>query len=223
MEQPVIWYRLPEPWRACVEEAWTAYCAGSIPIGAAITDSAGWVIARGRNCMYEAQVEGYPLYGNRMAHAEMNALLGLAGQEVDHRTCTLYSTLEPCPMCIGAARMHAVGQVCYAARDPVAGSAAFATMTPFMQRWPMAVTGPEDEVLEGVLLALHTDFNLRHGGRWTEVTERDPACRSGVRLGRRLFSAGELSRMASEGLDAAGAVACLAGELAQGMRLSPGR
>jgi tRNA(adenine34) deaminase len=78
----VLWDDLSEPWRACVQEAWAAYCGGSVPIGAAITDCAGRTIARGRNCMYEADVEGYPLSGNRTAHAEMNALLGLAGPGV---------------------------------------------------------------------------------------------------------------------------------------------
>jgi tRNA(adenine34) deaminase len=215
MESSALWERLSAPWRASVEEAWAAYRAGSVPVGAAITDGAGRVIARGRNCMFEGEAEGYALLGTPMAHAEMNALLGLAGREVDHRTCTLYTTLEPCPMCIGAARMHAMGQVYYAARDPVAGSAAFATMTPFMQRWPMRVTGPQDEVLEGALLALHTDFSLRHGWHWTEVTGREPACAAGVRLGQRLFASDELARRASEKLAAAEALEWLAQLLVQ--------
>jgi tRNA(Arg) A34 adenosine deaminase TadA len=198
----MFWNHLSEPWRASVEEAWAAYCGGSVPIGAVITDCTGRIVARGRNCMYEADVEGYPLSGNRMAHAEMNALLGLTGQEVDHRACTLYTTLEPCPMCIGAARMHAVGEVQYAARDPVAGSATFATMTPFMRRWPIVVTGPHDEALEAVLLALHTDFNLRHGGGWTRTSEQVRACADGIDLGRRLFESGELSQQAAAGLQA---------------------
>jgi tRNA(Arg) A34 adenosine deaminase TadA len=200
MDSYSLWSGLSEPWCACVEEAWAAYCGGSVPIGAAITDCTGRIVARGRNCMYEADVEGYPLSGNRMAHAEMNALLGLAGQEIDHRACTLYTTLEPCPMCIGAARMHAVGEIYYAARDPVAGSAAFSTMTPFMQRWPIAVTGPQDEVLEAVLLALHTEFSLCHGWHWAEVTGQEPACTAGVQLGRRLFESGGLAQRATAGV-----------------------
>jgi tRNA(Arg) A34 adenosine deaminase TadA len=171
-----------------------------VPIGATITDCAGRIVARGRNCIYEADVEGYPLSGNAMAHAEMNALLGLAGQEVDHRACTLYSTLEPCPMCIGAARMHAIGQVYYAARDPVAGSAAFATVTPYMQRWLTVVMDPRDETLEGVLLALHTEFSLREGWHWAAATAQEPACAAGVQLGRRLFESGELGRQAADGV-----------------------
>ena len=120
-------------------------------------------------------------------------------------------------MCIGAARMHAVGQVRYAARDPVAGSASFATMTPFMQRWPIAVTGPQDKALEAALLALHTDFVLRRGGQWADVTECDPACAPGVRLGRRLSASGELSRLVAAGLGPPAVLDWLAQQLEYGM------
>jgi tRNA(adenine34) deaminase len=218
MDSYSLWDGLSEPWRACVEEAWTAYCGGSVPIGAAITDCTGRIVARGRNCMYEDGVEGYPLFGNRMAHAEMNALLGLAGQEADHRACTLYSTLEPCPMCIGAARMHAVGEVQYAARDPVAGSAAFATVTPYMQRWLTVVTGPRNETLEGVLLALHTEFSLRHGWHWAAATAQELACAAGVQLGRWLFGSGDLCRQAANGLQAPELLDWLAQRLPRGSR-----
>jgi hypothetical protein len=105
-------------------------------------------------------------------------------------------------MCIGAARMHAVGAICYAARDPVAGSAGFATMTPFMQRWPISVTGPQDEVLEAALLALHTDFNLRHGAGWTRASEQVRAYAGGVLLGRWLVESGNLVQRATAGVQA---------------------
>jgi len=197
----MIWPSLTRPWRACLEEAWAAYCAGSVPIGAAITDSAGRVVARGRNCMFEPSAEGYGLAGNRMAHAEMNALLALGGHEIDPRPCALYTTMEPCPMCIGAARMYMVGQVCYAARDPVAGSALFATATPFMERWPVEISGPQDGALESVLLAIQAEFLLRLGTRWAGLTEQaDPAFIPGIRLGRRLFTSGELVRLRTEGV-----------------------
>ena len=44
-----LWNDLLHPWQICVEEAWTAYCAGSIPIGAAILDPTGLLVARGHN------------------------------------------------------------------------------------------------------------------------------------------------------------------------------
>lgn len=99
-------------------------------------------------------------------------------------------------MCIGAGRMYGIGQVRYAARDPVAGSTCFAAATPFMERWPVEIVGPQDGDLESALLAMHADFLLRHGSRWAELSERAGAAFvPGVRLGRRLFASGELDHL----------------------------
>jgi hypothetical protein len=48
-----MWEQLSQPWQVCLEEAWTAYCAGNIPIGAAITTADGIVAAAGHNRMNE--------------------------------------------------------------------------------------------------------------------------------------------------------------------------
>src|SRR5258708_25047415 len=101
------WLDMPEPWRVCFDEAWSAYCAGSLPIGAAVVDADGRVVGRGRNRMFEdgAGASGLDLVGHRLAHAEMNALLRLDHPHVDVRSCVLYTTLEPCALCVGAIRM----------------------------------------------------------------------------------------------------------------------
>jgi tRNA(Arg) A34 adenosine deaminase TadA len=197
----MIWRSLSPVWRVCLEEAWAAYCAGSIPIGAAVTDGGGRIVARGRNRMIESSGPDGQLFGNRMAHAEMNALLALgACEDADPRACALYTTMEPCPMCIGAIRMHLVGKVCYAARDPVAGSAALAAATPFMQRGEIEIVGPERDDLESVLQAMQAEFLLRRGTDWAERAEAaGPAHVPGVRLGRRLFASGELVRLRAKG------------------------
>jgi tRNA(adenine34) deaminase len=39
-----MWADLPAPWQACLEEAWAAYRAGSVPIGAVVTDGRGFHI-----------------------------------------------------------------------------------------------------------------------------------------------------------------------------------
>jgi tRNA(adenine34) deaminase len=199
----MMWQDLAVPWRVCLQEAWAAYCAESIAVGAAITDDQGDVIARGRNCMAEASADGYVLAGSRMAHAEMNALLNLPREGVDLHSCTLWTTTEPCPMCIGAIRMFHIGCVCYASRDPVAGSAAFVTWTPFMRHGEIEIVAPVDETFELVLVALHAERLLHRGRAWAAMAEQDPACARGVRLGRRLFRSGELTA-----LQAAGAPVC---------------
>ena len=59
------------------------------------------------------------------AHAEMIAITQAAEAIGDWRleNCTLYVTLEPCPMCAGAIVQARVGRVVYAATDPLAGAA----------------------------------------------------------------------------------------------------
>ena len=48
-----MWSQLSEPWQACLQEAWTAYCHGSHPVGAVINDAAGYLLTRGRNRVFE--------------------------------------------------------------------------------------------------------------------------------------------------------------------------
>lgn len=135
------WASLALLWQACIEEAWTAYCHGSLPIGAAITDHAGVVLARGRNRIRETHCDPGLLAGHRLAHAEMNALLALDWSAVDPRACTLYTTTDPCPLCVGAARMTRLGAVEYASRDGAAGAADLFTANDFLRRgagrWPV--------------------------------------------------------------------------------------
>jgi len=96
----VLWERLARPWQCCLEEAWLAYCSGSTPIGAAIADATGYIIARGRNRIYDAVGEGTHLHGHDLAHAEVNALVTLDYADLDRQTCALYTTTEPCPLYI---------------------------------------------------------------------------------------------------------------------------
>jgi len=74
------------------------------------------------------------VFGHRLAHAEINALIGLAHSATNIRECALYSTLEPCVLCIGAIRMVGLKDVRYAERDPVAGGTALLEATNFMRR-----------------------------------------------------------------------------------------
>ena len=94
------WAALAPPLQAAVEEAWSAYCAGSLPHGAVIADAQGRVLVRGRNRVYEQEAgsPSGPLYGCPLAHAEVNALLALDYASVDVRWCVLYATTEPWPL-----------------------------------------------------------------------------------------------------------------------------
>jgi tRNA(adenine34) deaminase len=198
----MLWQTLSQPWQICITEAWTAYCAGSIPIGAVIADSLGNVLARGRNCVFELSVEGYRLAGSPLAHAELNALLNLKATAVDTMTCTLFTTMEPCPMCLGALRMHRVRRVSYAARDPVAGSLALVTATPFMQRGQWEIVGAANRRLEQVLIALHTLFAIERNNNWINLAETHDYAQA-VQLGRRLCALGTVGEFRTKGTSVA--------------------
>ena len=113
-----VWEEISKPWRAYVEEAWEAYRSDSLPIGAVVTDGHGSVLSRGRNRIHERSGPSGAVFGHKLAHTELNALLSLDHREYDPRACVLWITTEPCPLCVGAARMSEVGGLRYAAREP---------------------------------------------------------------------------------------------------------
>ena len=102
--------------RAALEQAYLALASGEIPVGAVVT-CGGQIVAAAHN---ERETTGDPT-----AHAEVLALRR-AAQALGRRRlegCTLYVTLEPCPMCAGAAVMAGVESICFGAADPRAGCA----------------------------------------------------------------------------------------------------
>jgi len=212
-----LWTRLSVPWRACVELAWEAYQAGSLPIGAVVADAEGKVLARGRNRIHERSGEDGHLFGHKLAHAELNALVTLDIDACDPVECTLYTTTEPCPLCVGALRMSDVGGVRYAAREPWGGSSAMFETVPYLKRGNVRVTGPEDGVLEYILVALLIERFLTLKpevlGRFLDVYE--VLLPRAVEAGRRLHRSGELAGIG--GADAPGMISVVGSELRSGV------
>jgi tRNA(adenine34) deaminase len=99
-----------------LSEAKKAVLWGEVPIGAVVVHE-GTVIARGHN-MRET-------WKDPTAHAEIIALREAAKKLGGWRLagCTLYVTLEPCPMCAGAILLSRVDAVVFGAREPKFGAA----------------------------------------------------------------------------------------------------
>ena len=100
--------------REALGEAQRALAAGEVPVGAVVVE-AGLVIGRGHN---------QPIaLSDPTAHAEVLALREAALKAGNYRLpgATLYVTVEPCPMCCGAALQARVGRVVYGTSDPKAG------------------------------------------------------------------------------------------------------
>ena len=101
--------------RRALELAREAAAAGEVPVGCVIVRE-GRIVGEGRNRREEKQTAA--------SHAEMEAIAqanaALGSWRLDG--CTLYVTLEPCPMCTGAILNARVSRVFYGARDPAMGA-----------------------------------------------------------------------------------------------------
>ncbi|WP_273446314.1 nucleoside deaminase [Neolewinella agarilytica] len=100
--------------RQAIAQAEMAAAAGEIPVGAIVTSN-DRIIARGHN-----QTEQL---SDVTAHAEIIALTAAANHLGDKylHDCTLYVTLEPCPMCAGALAWSQVSRIVYGASDDKRG------------------------------------------------------------------------------------------------------
>ena len=131
--------------KEALREASLAGSEDEVPIGAVVVWK-GRVIAKGHN-MTERLADP-------TAHAEMIAITAateaMGGKYLND--CTLYVTVEPCPMCAGALAWSQIGKVVYGASDPKRG---FSLFSPSLMH-------PKTEVVSGVLEeecgSLVTDF-----------------------------------------------------------------
>ncbi len=101
--------------RAALEEAGKALALEEVPIGALVVFG-GEIIGRGYNLRETSQ--------DPTTHAEMIAIRQAAQHLGSWRLldCTLYVTLEPCTMCMGAIILSRIPRLVYASRDPRAGA-----------------------------------------------------------------------------------------------------
>lgn len=114
-------------------EAQKAYDEDEIPIGAIVVCK-GRIIARAHNLT--------EMLNDVTAHAEMQAITAAAttigGKYLNE--CTLYVTVEPCPMCAGAIAWSQLGRLVYGATDEKRG----------YRRYSPDVLHPKTEVIQGV-------------------------------------------------------------------------
>lgn len=150
---------LSTPEQACLELAWQALLAGTVPVGAVVAGADGRIIGSGRNAVY-GQAEPPLISGSLLAHAEVNALIGLpVGKH--HAECRLVTSLEPCQLCTGAVRMATVGALTYLGADPVNGTAWVLESARYVGRRPVQVTGPRPDEVGRLAAGLAVAYHLR--------------------------------------------------------------
>ena len=119
-----------------LKEAQAAAEEGEVPIGCVIvTSRPGRIIARAHNLTETLK--------DPTAHAEMQAITSatayLGGKYLDK--CTLYVTVEPCPMCAAALNWAQIGRIVYGCADPKRGAGLFSPK----------LYHPRTELVSGVL------------------------------------------------------------------------
>ena len=119
---------------AALELAKQAAAEGEVPVGCVIVRN-GEIVGQGRNRRETAKTA--------LGHAEIEAIAeackNLGGWRLWE--CTLYVTVEPCPMCAGALAWSQIGEVVYGASDPKRG---FSQFTPSLMH-------PKTKIVSGIL------------------------------------------------------------------------
>lgn len=110
-----------------------AFNEGEVPVGAVIVCK-GRIVGKGHNMTERLN--------DPTAHAEMIAITAateaMGGKYLDD--CTLYVTVEPCPMCSGALCWSHIGRIVYGALDPKRGYSLYSP----------SLLHPKTEVMAGV-------------------------------------------------------------------------
>lgn len=142
--------------REALKLAREAQMAGEVPVGAVVVCKEK-IIACARN---ERETSGDPT-----AHAEVLALRRAAEALGTRRMegCTLYVTLEPCPMCAGAIVMAGIDAVFFGAYDPRCGCAGSLYDLPEDASFGRVIPCSGGLLEAECRLALNAFFDLRRG------------------------------------------------------------
>jgi tRNA(adenine34) deaminase len=150
--------------------------------------------------VYVEQEDASVLYGNNLAHAEINAIVQLKRKEHPNiRSYTLYTTTEPCILCFGAVVMGNIRHLKFAARDGYAGAAEYREHSEYVKSKKIRIEGPF-KPLEAVQIALHTYYELDKASKNHEhiLSQMAADCEQGVTAGKELFRKRILDPLAEE-------------------------
>jgi len=155
-------------WDLCLDLCLEAINAGSLGISAVIVDQAGSVVSKGRNQLFDDADSCNMIRNTVVSHAEINALANLPPEHRANRDLTIYTTVEPCPMCMGALSMSRVRRVVIASRDDYAGATRLIEKDQFLRSRGFQITfiGGEHErlffVLHSYSLVVNRGLPLTH-------------------------------------------------------------
>jgi cytosine/creatinine deaminase len=136
--------------QAAIEQARKSLSEGGIPIGSVLVHE-GTIIGRGHNCRVQT--------GSAIDHGEMNCLRNAGRLPASvYKSCTIYSTLSPCPMCSGAIVLYKIPRVVVGENKTFLGAEEY-----------MRANGIHVDVLQDAeCVQLMTDFIKANPQLWNE-------------------------------------------------------
>ena len=156
--------------KKALEQAKKALDAGEFPVGCVLVYQGRIIVSTFRSGTSAG-------FGNEIDHAEMIALRHLVNlkENIDNRHVTLFCTMEPCLMCLGALLLSGIGEVVYAYEDVMGGGTGcnLAGLTPLYRNQKISIVphilrqnslelfkaffqNPENSYWKGSLLAEYT-------------------------------------------------------------------
>jgi tRNA(adenine34) deaminase len=141
-----------------LKEAIKAQRAGEVPVGAIMVDGHNQILSRGRNRTIGSN--------DPSAHAELVAIRRASRKIGNYRllSTTLYVTIEPCIMCMGAIIHARIGRLVFGAHDPKWG--AVGSLYDFakdqrMNHCPMVISGVCEDACKAIIQGF---FRMKRGG-----------------------------------------------------------
>lgn len=152
-------------WQKVFELGWESFREGNLPIAAIIADDAGNILSEGRN--HYISSKRFP--NCKVDHAETACIQQLdIVKYPDLANYTLYTSMEPCPMCIGTIIMSNLKRVKVAAHDAWAGASDICVKNAYASKKAVVVEFA-DVFLANVQIALQGCVELTYNGTSSEV------------------------------------------------------
>ena len=156
---------LDNHWQKVFGLGWQSFCEGNLPIAAIIVDDAGNILSEGRN--HYITSKRFP--NCKVDHAETACIQQLdIVKYPDLQSYTLYTSMEPCPMCIGTIIMSNLKLVRVAAHDAWAGASDICMKNSYAQKKSVIVEFADD-ILANIQIAMQGCVELSYNGAESEV------------------------------------------------------
>jgi len=143
--------------KEALKQAVKARAEGQNPIGCVIVDERGKIIARAHNEVAKKN--------DRTAHAEMLAIRKAARHVDDNniRKWTLYTTVEPCLMCLGAIIMSHIGTVVWGTNDNRIEAHTILGTNPYLRTRELVTIACPDTDIENQCRTIHEEYWISQG------------------------------------------------------------